>query len=240
VTSGASAGCAAHRTASALWQHPCVTPPPDAPPEVADGLRAEGLVKRFGPRAVIDHVEVHVAPGQVLALLGGNGTGKTTLLRVLAGLLDPDEGTVTWGGRPLDESDAWVRSQVALLLDDAGAFPDLSVGEHLELLARAFAVPEPAAVAAGVLGEVGLSDQRDQLPATLSSGQRHRLGLASVLVRPAGLMVLDEPEQRLDAAGRLWLGKRLRDAADEGAAVVIASHDESVVQQCADLLLELA
>ncbi len=205
-----------------------------------DGLRAQGLVKRFGPRAIIDGVEIHVAAGQVLALVGGNGSGKTTLLRLLAGLLEPDDGEVTWQGRPLDESDPWVRSELAILLDDAGAFPDLSVGEHLELLARAFSVPDPAAAASTVLDEVGLAAQRDQLPATLSSGQRHRLSLGSVLVRPAALMVLDEPEQRLDAEGRLWLADRLRAAADDGAAIVIASHDQAVIDTTADLVLELA
>ena len=205
-----------------------------------DGLRAQGLVKRFGPRAIIDGVEIHVAAGQVLALVGGNGSGKTTLLRILAGLLEPDDGEVTWQGRPLDESDPWVRSELAILLDDAGAFPDLSVGEHLELLARAFAVPDPAAAATAVLDEVGLAAQRDQLPATLSSGQRHRLSLGSVLVRPAALMVLDESEQRLDAEGRLWLADRLRAAADDGAAIVIASHDQAVIDTTADLVLELA
>jgi len=205
-----------------------------------DGLRAQGLVKRFGPRAIIDGVEIHVAAGQVLALVGGNGSGKTTLLRILAGLLEPDDGEVTWQGRPLDESDPWVRSELAILLDDAGAFPDLSVGEHLELLARAFSVPDPAAAATAVLDEVGLAAQRDQLPATLSSGQRHRLSLGSVLVRPAALMVLDEPEQRLDAEGRLWLADRLRAAADDGAAIVIASHDQAVIDTTADLVLELA
>ena len=204
-----------------------------------DGLRAQGLVKRFGPRAVIDQIEIHVAAGQVLALVGGNGSGKTTLLRVLAGLLEPDAGEVTWQGRALDESDPWVRAQLAILLDDAGAFPDLSVGEHLELLARAFGVDDPAAAAHHVLDEVGLAGQRDQLPATLSSGQRHRLGLGSVLVRPAALLELDEPEQRLDAEGRLWLAGRLRAAADAGTAVVLASHDQAVIDTTADLVLEL-
>jgi ABC-2 type transport system ATP-binding protein len=73
----------------------------------------------------------------------------------------------------------------------------------------------------------------------LSSGQRHRLGLASVLVRPASLVVLDEPEQRLDDPGRTWLAERLRGLADDGAAIVLASHDQHIVDEIADLVLEL-
>jgi ABC-2 type transport system ATP-binding protein len=208
-------------------------------PATSAGLVADGLIKRFGPHLVVDGVDVTLQPGEVLALTGRNGTGKTTLLRMLAGLLDPDEGSVTWQGREMDDTDPWLRAQLATLLDDTGTFPDLSVGEHVELLARAFAVPQPAQVAIAVLEEVGIAEQRDQLPATLSSGQRHRLGLASVLVRPAALVVLDEPEQRLDEAGRSWLAQRLRGLADDGAAIVMASHDQSIVDDIADLVLEL-
>jgi ABC-2 type transport system ATP-binding protein len=208
-------------------------------PAASAGLVADGLIKQFGPHLVVDGVDVTLQPGEVLALTGRNGTGKTTLLRMLAGLLDPDEGSVTWQGREMDDTDPWLRAQLATLLDDTGTFPDLSVGEHVELLARAFAVPQPAQVAIAVLEEVGIAEQRDQLPATLSSGQRHRLGLASVLVRPAALVVLDEPEQRLDEAGRSWLAQRLRGLADDGAAIVMASHDQSIVDDIADLVLEL-
>ena len=203
------------------------------------GLVADGLTKRFGERAVVDRVELDLAPGEVLALIGGNGSGKTTLLRMLTGALEPDDGSVTWRGRKVDEADPWVRRELAVLLDDAQTFPDLSVLEHCELLARAFGLADARERALAVVDEVGLAAQAGQLPTSLSSGQRHRLGLASVLVRPSGLVVLDEPEQRLDDAGRTWLGERLRGLADDGAAVVMASHDDQLVSEVADLVLEL-
>ncbi|WP_460447105.1 ABC transporter ATP-binding protein [Angustibacter aerolatus] len=189
---------------------------------------------------VVDTVDLEVAPGEVLVLAGSNGSGKTTLLRVLAGVLDPDAGSVTWRDRAVDESDPWTRREVAVLLDDVGTFPDLAAREHLELLARAFGVEQPAERADAVLDEVGLGSRGGQLPLTMSSGQRHRLALASVLVRPAGLLLLDEPEQRLDAAGRQWLGERLRSLADAGTSVVLASHDRELTDHVADLVLELA
>jgi ABC-type multidrug transport system ATPase subunit len=212
--------------------------PSDRPGE-GPGLVADGVTKRFGERAVVAGVELDVAPGEVLALTGGNGSGKTTLLRMLTGALEPDGGSVTWRGRTVDESDPWVRRELAVLLDDAQTFPDLSVLEHVELLARAFGLADARERALAVVDEVGLAAQAGQLPTSLSSGQRHRLGLASVLVRPAGLVVLDEPEQRLDDAGRTWLGERLRALADGGVTVVMASHDDQLVSDVADLVLEL-
>jgi ABC-type multidrug transport system ATPase subunit len=140
---------------------PASSPASDPAPVTSTGLVADGLVKRFGPHLVVDGVDVELQPGEVLALTGRNGSGKTTVLRLLAGLLDPDEGTVTWQGRPLDDTDPWLRGQLATLLDDAGTFPDLSVGEHVELLARAFGLPDPGRAATDVLEEVGIAGQRD-------------------------------------------------------------------------------
>ncbi|GAA4346058.1 ABC transporter ATP-binding protein [Angustibacter luteus] len=218
---------------------PEADPRTSGPASGTPGLVATQVRKLFGERAVVDGISLQVDPGEVLALVGGNGSGKTTLLRILTGAIDPDDGEVTWQGRSLDESDPWVRREVAVLLDDAETFPDLSVLEHVELLARAFGLDDARPHAQQVLDEVGLTRQAGQLPTSLSSGQRHRLGLASVLVRPAGLVVLDEPEQRLDDAGRTWLSERLRRLADDGAAIVLASHDEQLVEDVAHLVLEL-
>jgi len=140
-------------------------------------------------------------------------------------------------GRPMDETDPAVRAAVAAALDDIDFFPDLSVVEHLELLAFAHGA-DPAFVPE-VIAELGLDPARDQLPATLSTGQRRRLALASCFVRPRRLLVLDEPEQRLDVRGRAWLEDRLLREKADGMAVLIASHDPELIAAVADTQIEL-
>ena len=124
-------------------------------------------------------------------------------------------------------------------MDDMDFFPDLSVVEHLDLFARAHGVPDPEADVDAVLQEVRLVPQAAQLPGTLSSGQRRRLALASAFVRPRRLLVLDEPEQRLDEAGLAWLVERLRREKAAGLGVLLASHDSRLVEAVADEVLVL-
>ena len=186
---------------------------------------------------MLGDVTFTVPAGTVLGVVGPNGAGKTTLLRCVIGTERPDAGEIRFEDRPMDETDPWVRSVTAAALDDIEFFPDLSAGEHLELLAVAHGT-DPGN-AARVLAELGLEPARDQLPATLSSGQRRRLALASCFVRPRRLLVLDEPEQRLDVGGREWLAERLRRERAEGVAVLLASHDQSLIDAVADARLVL-
>jgi heme ABC exporter ATP-binding subunit CcmA len=202
-------------------------------------LRARGLTQRYGDLTVIDGLDLDVPPGRVVALVGPNGSGKSTLLRCLTGLDSPSEGTVEIDGRPLDERAVATRRALAVVTDDLDFFPDLSVVEHLDLIAQAHGVEDVQAAVDGVLGAIGLVEQAGQLPGTLSSGQRRRLALATVFVRPRRLMVLDEPEQRLDTDGVAWLGDRLRADVDAGASLVFASHDPALVERVADTVLDL-
>jgi ABC-2 type transport system ATP-binding protein len=195
------------------------------------------LSRSFGELLVFDDVSFSVAPGQVAVVHGPNGSGKTTLLRCVVGADRADSGEVLLEGRRLDETDPWTRSVVAAALDDIDFFPDLSVVEHLELLA--FAHGGGAGQVDEVLTELGLDPARDQLPATLSSGQRRRLALASCFVRPRRLLVLDEPEQRLDVRGRAWLADRLRRERAAGSAVLMASHDAELIEAVADARIEI-
>lgn len=186
-------------------------------------LQVRTLSKSFGAVPVLDDFNLDVTAGDVVALTGPNGSGKTTALRCITGVDRPDTGTVQLAGRPFDQTRPQTRRQVCALLDDLAWFPDLTVREHLAVHAHAHGAP-----AGGVddaITALGLTRTADQLPGTLSSGQTRRFALAQLLVRPWELAVLDEPEQNLDVAGRAWLGDYLRARADEGGTVLMASHD---------------
>ncbi|GAA1739538.1 ABC transporter ATP-binding protein [Luedemannella helvata] len=202
-----------------------------------DALTVRGLSRNFGTLLVLDDITFTVETGRIATVLGPNGSGKTTLLRCVVGADRPDSGEVLIAGHPADESDPGQRSMVAAALDDIDFFPDLSVVEHLELLS--FAHGHAADPVEEVLTELGLDPARDQLPATLSSGQRRRLALASCFVRPRRLLVLDEPEQRLDARGKAWLADRLRREQADGTTVLMASHDTDLIDAVTDLRIEL-
>ncbi|WP_296137930.1 ABC transporter ATP-binding protein [uncultured Tessaracoccus sp.] len=193
-------------------------------------LKVEGLKKSYGPVTIIDEFNLSVREGEAVALVGRNGAGKSTVLRCLVGADRPDEGEVTICGNRLSETNPAVRRDLATVIDDLDFFPDLAVVEHLDLLARAHGLEDPDDLVDDVLEEVQLVPQAGQLPSTLSSGQRRRLALATAFVRPKRLLVLDEPEQRLDVEGVEWLGRRLKEDLHDGLAIVLASHEPSLIE----------
>ncbi|ROR54003.1 ABC transporter family protein [Luteococcus japonicus] len=193
-------------------------------------LKVSDLTKSYGDHVIVDKFNLEVGEGEAVALTGRNGAGKSTVLRCIIGADRPTEGTVEVCGMPMRETNPDVRRNVATVIDDLDFFPDLSVVEHLDLLARAHGMDDPDALVDEVLEEVQLVPQSGQLPGTLSSGQRRRLALATAFVRPRKLLVLDEPEQRLDVEGIAWLGRRLRADLDQGLAIVMASHEPSLVE----------
>lgn len=193
-------------------------------------LKVEKLKKAYGPVTIIEGFDLTVHAGEAVALTGRNGAGKSTVLRCLVGADRPDDGTVTVCGTRMSETNPDIRRTVATVIDDLDFFPDLSVVEHLDLLARAHGIHDPDALVDEVLEEVQLVPQASQLPSTLSSGQRRRLALATAFVRPRRLLVLDEPEQRLDVEGVAWLGRRLKSDLADGLAIVLASHEPSLLE----------
>ena len=215
------------------------------PGEVRNGataqplLRTRALVVGYG-LPVCPPVDLDVRPGDVVAVVGANGTGKSTLLRTVTGQLEALGGRAELLGAPVDERSVEVRAAVARDLGDDAFFPALTVREHLLLTCYGHGVPEADAVVDQLLEEFGLQDRADALPTALSSGQRRRLLLAAAFARPRSLLVLDEPEQRLDAGMRDHLTRRLLQERDAGGAVLLATHDPAVVAGAATSVVLLS
>ncbi|GII75571.1 ABC transporter ATP-binding protein [Sphaerisporangium rufum] len=190
-------------------------------------------------RTVLRGVDLAAAPGEIVAVLGENGVGKSTLLRCLAGLQPPAAGELGVLGRPPADEPAFWR-EVVLAADEPAWYPGLSVREHLELM---HAVHGAARLEVGAaLDAFELAGRGDVSPLALSTGQRQRLCLAMVLLRPSRLLLLDEPERGLDTAFRRRLGSYLAGYAATGGAVVMATHDPALADAVATrrVLLETA
>lgn len=203
-------------------------------------LSARGVHFCYGTHEVLGGVDLAVAPGSCVAVVGRNGSGKSTLVRVCVGRERPSAGRVTLDGRPVDDDDPWVRRHVAVLSGPASHYPDLTVREHLDLVALTHSTPRPDAAVGRALAQAGLEELADAFPQHLSSGQAQSLRLAALRVRPRRVVVLDEPEQHLDGTARAALADWIIGEAAGGAAVLLVSHDPLLVNVCADLVLTLA
>ena len=180
----------------------------------------------YGDMVVIDDVDLTVTAGEVVALTGINGVGKSTLLSCLAGFRPPAQGTVSvLGGPPRDDAGFW--RAVAIVADQPTWYPGLTVRELLGLVQMAHEPLHGWSPPVEELIEIfGLTTRADASPLSLSSGQRQRLSLAAALARPSQLLLLDEPEQSLDAAFRRELATILgEEYAANGGTVVMATHD---------------
>lgn len=178
-------------------------------------------------------VSFAVYPGDAMAIVGPNGAGKSTILRAILGLLEPVRGDIYAFGRPVDEREAFYRARVAGVLDEDAYFPALTVSEHLTLTSRGHGVEDASEIVEELLEDFGLDGHANVLPTALSSGQRRRLLLAAAFARPRVVVVLDEPEQRLDQAMRADLAERLVAEREGGHAVVFATHDPDLLRAVA-------
>ncbi len=205
-------------------------------------LVADGVSKTLGPVTLLAPVSLDVDPGTTVVLRGPNGAGKTTLLRILAGTMAPTTGTVTLDGHPVDERLPPTRAAVAALLGAPTAYRDLTLADHLTLIDATWGrEPEtcPDRVRQG-LAELEIGHLADRFPHELSSGQGQLFRLALTFFRPSRLLILDEPEQRLDTDKRTRVADLIVARKRAGSTVVIACHDPRMTQTVADTILDLA
>lgn len=202
-------------------------------------LRLRKVSRTYGERRALHPVDLELRGGECVALYGRNGSGKSTLLRIAAGRDAPTSGDALFAGRRVDEDDPEVRARVAVVGDAVSCYPDLTVREHLELVTVAHAVDDADAWIDQVLADRRLSDHARALPGSLSSGQLQSLLLAAALVRPRELLILDEPEQRLDPAARARLAELLVAEKRDGTAVLLATHQAELARSVADRMIAL-
>jgi ABC-type multidrug transport system ATPase subunit len=205
-------------------------------------LTATGVGKEIDGNVLLRPVDVAVTSGQCVVLRGENGSGKTTLLRILAGTLEPSSGSASLDGQALDERNQTTRSRVAALIGSPTAYRDLTLIDHLVLIDSTWGGDIGTADdrADAMLAELEVDHLSERFPHELSSGQQHLFHLAMVLFRPARVLLLDEPEQRLDTHKRGLLTDILLARKAAGAALVVACHDPTMTAAIGDLVVDVA
>jgi ABC-2 type transport system ATP-binding protein len=206
----------------------------DGPPP----LETTGLRRAYGRLVALAGLDLTVARGECVALIGANGSGKSTAVRAIAGLLEPSDGSVrVCGHDPHEEPDAEsARAALALVPDTPLLYDDLTVREHLDLVTLSHGVDDDGVDERidALLDRLGLAARADFIPRELSRGMRQKTQLACALVRPAALLVLDEPVVGLDPPSQLLLGELLREAKRGGTAVLLTTHQMAFADGLAD------
>lgn len=216
---------------AALSEESLPPPAPDLP-----GIEVEGLRRAFGDVQAVVDVSFAAPVGAVTALVGPNGSGKTTVLLMLTGLLAPDSGQARVAGFDVVSQNLKARQQVGWMPDIFGTWDALTCSEILSTFAHAYGVNRadtPARVAE-VLELVHLSEFATRAARVLSRGQKQRLGLARALVHDPAVLLLDEPASGLDPRSRLELRALLRDLADSGKTIVVSSHVLAELEELSD------
>ena len=190
----------------------------------SSAVQASALTKTYGTHAALEPLDLTVEPGELVMLVGPNGSGKTTFLRMAAGLLEPTDGTVTIDGFPAGSIDA--RAALSYLPDSPVLYDDLSLVEHLHFIGRLHGVDgdDLAERGAALMERFGLSGRADDLPVTFSRGLRQKTSIAVGLIRPFSVLLVDEPFVGLDQPGKRALLDLLVDAHGQGATVIVATH----------------
>jgi ABC-type multidrug transport system ATPase subunit len=201
----------------------------EAPPLAID---VHGLRKSFGSHAVVQGLDLQVARGQICGFLGANGSGKTTTLRMLCGLLTPDAGEGTCLGLDIRKDAPRIRRRVGYMTQRFSFYEDLTVQENLDFVARLYELPDRERRIDAVLERAGLTDRRTQLAGELSGGWKQRLALAACVLHEPELLLLDEPTAGVDPKARREFWDLIHVLATEGITVLVSTHYMDEAERC--------
>jgi ABC-2 type transport system ATP-binding protein len=195
-------------------------------------IDVHGLRKSFGARSVVDGLNLEVAAGQICGFLGANGSGKTTTIRMLCGLLVPDGGSGTCLGFDIIRDSGRIRREVGYMTQKFSLYEDLTVQENLDLVADVYEMANARRAAADITERMGLADRRRQLAGQLSGGWKQRLALAACILHEPKLLLLDEPTAGVDAKARREFWDMIHDLAGEGLTVLVSTHYMDEAERC--------
>jgi ABC-2 type transport system ATP-binding protein len=195
-------------------------------------IDVHGLTKRFGRKTAVDRVDITVPEGEVWGFLGPNGSGKTTTIRMLCGLLKPDSGEGTCLGFDVRKAAENIKREVGYMTQRFSFWEDLSIRENLEFVARMYAVRKGKEKVDATLAQLGLTDREHQLAGELSGGWKQRLALAACMLHEPRLLLLDEPTAGVDPQARREFWEEIHHLSQSGLTVLVSTHYMDEAERC--------
>jgi ABC-type multidrug transport system ATPase subunit len=194
------------------------------------------LHKTYGSRKVVDGLTLAVPAGEICGFLGANGSGKTTTIRMLCGLVTPDSGGGTCLGLDIRRDAPRIRLQIGYMTQRFSFYEDLTVAENLDFVARVYGLAHRREAVQAIIERMGLGDRADQLAGQLSGGWKQRLALAACILHKPKLLLLDEPTSGVDAKARREFWDLIHDLAAEGLTVLVSTHYMDEAARCARII----
>jgi len=195
-------------------------------------IDVHGLTKRFGAKTAVDHVDIAVPEGEVWGFLGPNGSGKTTTIRMLCGLLRPDDGSGTCIGFDVRTQPEEIKRQTGYMTQRFSFWEDLSIRENLEFVARIYELDDPGPRVDGMLDRLGLQHRQNQLAGELSGGWKQRMALGACMLHKPKLLLLDEPTAGVDPQARRDFWEQIHALSEQGLTVLVSTHYMDEAERC--------